>query len=785
MIGTTLGRYRVLQPLGEGGMGRVYLAEDPTLSRRVAVKILPPAFAADGERRERLLLEARAASALNHPNIVTIHDLGEQDGSLYVAMEFIDGPTVRAWVGQARRTPAEIVALVRQATRGLAVAHAAGLVHRDLKPENLMVRGDGILKVLDFGLARSATPREEAATQAHTLPGTILGTAPYMSPEQVLGRPAGPASDVFSLGTLLYELLTARHPFDAGNAIETMHRILHEAPTPPSKLVPGLPAEFDFVLGKALAKDPTRRYANAREFDLDLETCEAALGASAPAPEGAPSATKTEAAGPLAIAVLPFKNIGGSPDLNYLGIGLADAVITRLSSSPDLVVRATSSIARYENQPVDPRHVAQELEVGAVLDASFQRAGHRFRATARLIDAKSGQALWAGKIDLDFDDIFTVQDEVANGIAQALAARLSPGASARYTPSPEVFEMLLRSQEPYRTGLMSGFESSIELLERVVAREPQYADAWAQLAKIYHSMADAGFDADPRWFDKADTAARCALALDPDQPGALFTLAALELVRGRKREAYHALIALHRAQPNNGPFLHYLAYLFRLSNLVDAALDADLRCITADPTQPWAYWMYGRVAVEAGRMDEARSMYSKIHARLPDHPTTQALECMLLRHEGRLEEIADRASRFVVEGARTSSGPLEFAYALLRLGRLEEARPFIAVLEPHAASDMDYAAYQAALKAWLGDRDAAFAHLARAVELGNDSLYLYERADLFGPLHDDPRWEPFLAGVRARCADWAREFVWPVASRPTEGAGMLETPGSPPRKHFP
>ncbi len=782
MIGTTLGRYRVLQPLGEGGMGRVYLAEDPTLSRRVAVKILPPEFAADGERRERLLLEARAASALNHPNIVTIHDLGEQDGSLYVAMEFIDGPTVRAWVGQARRTPGEIVALLRQATRGLAVAHAAGLVHRDLKPENLMVRGDGILKVLDFGLARSATPREEAATQAHTLPGTILGTAPYMSPEQVLGRPAGPASDVFALGTLLYELLTARHPFDAGNAIETMHRILHEVPTPPSKLVPGLPAELDFVLGKALAKDPARRYANAREFDLDLETCEAALTAAA-APGTAPGAAPAGPAGPLAIAVLPFKNIGGHPDLNYLGVGLADAVITRLSSSPDLVVRATSSIARYENQPVDPRHVAHELEVGAVLDASFQRAGHRFRATARLIEAKGGQALWAGKIDLDFDDIFTVQDEVANGIAQALAARLSPGASARYTPSPEVFEMLLRAQEPYRTGNREGFERSIELLERVVAREPEYADAWGQLAKTYHSMADAGFDADRRWFDKADAAARRALALDPDQPGALFTLAALELVRGRKREAYHALIALHRAQPNNGPFMHYLAYLFRLGNLVDAALDADLRCITADPTQPWAYWMYGRVAVEAGRIDEARSMYARIHARLPDHPTTRALECMLLRQEGRFEEIAGRAADFPLDAGRSSSGLLEFAYAFLRLGRPDEARRFIAVLEPHAASDMDYAAYQGALKAWLGDRDAAFAHLARAVELGNDSLYLYEREDLFGPLHDDPRWEPFLAGVRARCADWAREFAWPVAPRPSVGAGVLETPGSPPRKH--
>ena len=312
------------------------------------------------------------------------------------------------------------------------------------------------------------------------------------------------------------------------------------------------------------------RYANAREFDLDLETCEAALGASASASGAAPPATKTAAAGPLAIAVLPFKNIGGNPDLNYLGVGLADAVIMRLSSSLDLVVRATSSITRYENQPIDPRHVAHELEVGAVLDASFQRAGHRFGATARLIEAKSGQALWAGKIDLDFDDIFTVQDEVANGIAQALAARLSPGASARYTPSPEVFEMLLRSQEPYRTGDTAGFERSIDLLERVVVREPEYADAWGQLAKIYHSMADAGFDADPRWFDKSDAAARRALALDPDHPGGVVHARRARAGARAQARGDHALIALYRARPNHAPLLHYLAYLLRLSNRVNA-----------------------------------------------------------------------------------------------------------------------------------------------------------------------------------------------------------------------
>ena len=441
-------------------------------------------------------------------------------------------------------------------------------------------------------------------------------------------------------------------------------------------------------------------------------------------------------------------------------------MITRLSSSPDLVVRATSSIAPYENRPIDPRHVARELEVGAVLDASFQRAGNRFRATARLIDAAGGQALWAGKIDLDFDDIFAVQDDVANGIAQALAARLASDATRRYTPSPEAFEMVLRAQEPYRTGLRSGFERSIQLLEGVVAREPAYADAWGQLSKTYHSMADAGFDPDPRWFAKAEDAARRALALEPEHFGARFTIAALELVRGRKREAYPLLVALHRARPNHAPILHYLAYLFRLSNLVDAALDADHRSIDADPSSPWAYWMSCRIAFEAGRLEEGLRMLERVRGRFLSHRTTRSVVLIALRQQERLAEMAAQAADSVMALEESSHVGFELAYALIRVGRPEEARALVAGIEPHAGFDMDFAAYSAALHAWLGDADMAFARLARAVELGNDSLYLYERADLYGPLHGDPRWGPFLAGVQARCAEDAREFTWPVDAEP-------------------
>jgi len=772
MIGTTLGRYRILGPLGEGGMGRVYLAEDPTLARKVAIKVLPPEFSADDDRRSRLLHEARAASALNHPNILTVHDLGDEGGTMYVAMELIEGQTLREWAGAKARTPAEVLALIRQATRALGTAHAAGLVHRDLKPENLMVRGDGLLKVLDFGLARSVSPGRDGATMAQTMPGTILGTAPYMSPEQVLGQAAGPASDVFSMGTLIYELLTGKHPFAVGTPVDTMHKILHETPPAPSTLREGLPPALDFVLAKALAKDPTRRYANARDLDVDLESCEASIApkpAAATAPTAAAMPTVTAAptstssftkpgGGLRTIAVLPFKNIGGNADLNYLGIGLADAVITRLSSSPDLIVRATSSIARYENQSVDPMHVARELDVSAVLDASFQRAGERFRATARLVEAPGGQALWAGKIDLKLEDIFEVQDEVALGIANALTARLG---RTTFTPSAEAYDLFLRSRETGRLGDLKAYREGLVMLERVVELEPRYADAWAALGGLRHSMADSGFDPDPRWYVLAEEAMRRALALEPEHAQASFLLGTLDLVRGRKREAYRMFTEAYRRIPNDYILAHYFAYIYRLCNMWDEFFAAELRGIELDPSMPWSYWAIRRVHAEAGRVEEGRRWLERIQLRFPGHPRTPVLVASQLRLEGRPQEAVE-----IMRGLDGSSlagvgEKVGFANALIAAGEFEEARPLVEELDKIFDADMDLAMWVAEMHAHLGDKDRAFRCLARATELGNDQLDVYEDANRFGPLFDDPRWQPFIEGVRARVAEYRREFRWP------------------------
>lgn len=759
MIGATLGRFRILEPLGAGGMGEVYLAEDPLLGRRLAVKVLASEFSADPERRERLLHEARAASALNHPNIVVVHDLGETGGVLWVAMERIEGETLRTW-STPRRSPVEILALLRQASAALHVAHGAGLVHRDLKPENMMVRADGILKILDFGLARSVSPG--AMSRTATIPGMILGTAPYMSPEQVLGQPAGPPSDLFSLGTIFYELLTGVHPFAAGTAVETMHRILHESPDLPSRVDRTLTSDFDFVLNKLLSKEPSRRHATAHDLDVDLETLECGCLAS-PTVSARPSTA--EDGGPRAIAVLPFKNIGGDLEVAYLGIGLADAVITRLSTSPDLVVRATSSIARYEGQPVDPRHVGQELDVSAVLDASFQRAGDRFRATARLVETPSGRALWAGKVDVRFENIFDVQDQVSQGIAEALAATIAaPGKGKAFTPDPRAYELILRSVKARDTATKEGVLQAVAYAEEAAAIQPEYARAWSLYGAHCHTMVDAGYDADPSWLVKAERALRRALELDPNEPDAHASLGVFLLTRGQKREAWDALVAAWRLAPNLTLLSHYFGYLFRLCSMTNEALAAWRHGRAQDPSAPWSWFGIIRMHLLRGEIEEARAELDRALGRFPDHPRLRAYEVDCLQEEGRYEEALE-LRRIRLESAGIQRSPVRMALLFALLGRREEARAAALEGEPAAAIDMDDAAASAAVYAHLGEPDRAFAALERAVSLGNDSLFHYQSARLYGPLHADPRWKPFLEGVEGRVAEWKRVLSWPPRVR--------------------
>ena len=772
-VSSSFGRYRILEPLGRGGMGRVFLAEDPILQRRVAIKLLPDEYRADAGRRERLLQEARAASSLNHPNIVVIHDLGESDDHLYVAMEHVAGVTVRAWAAGARHTPAECLALLRQAARALDAAHRANLVHRDLKPENLMVREDGVLKVLDFGLARSTAP---AADTTLTMTGMLVGTVPYMAPEQVLGQPALPASDLFSLGVILYELLTGRHPFASDSWIETMNRILHEDPEPPSRLAPALGAEFDFVLGKALSKDPACRHAGAADLENDLASLER---------RDRPRPVPARGTRPRSLAVLPFKNIGGDPKLAYLSLGLADAVITQLATSPDLIVRATSAVTRYESQPADLRRVAEDLEVDAVLDASFQLVGGRLRATARLVEVATSLMLWAGKVDVASDDAFELQDRVAQGIAEALTPKpaetvsggvqrpddaVAPLAGGRATPkprtaaariAPQAYEHFLRGLDAYRRFGAEEVRTAIGHFEEAVRLAPKFARAWAMLGEAREWIASMGWDSDPIWFARGEEALARARSLDPDDPFVHYLAATLHIARGRLPEAYADLGIALRGMPHFPHVYHYFAYVFRLAGLLDHAEDAERRCWEIEGGDPFPYTNMIVILALRGDFEGSREWLERGRLRFGNTATLELAELSLLWLSGRDDEILERfRAADDRRGQALSHAPLALAH--LRGGDRERAERIAGHLESFAAIDMDAAGWAASYHAWAGETDRSFTHLARAVELGLHSPIFYEHPRLFEPIRRDPRWAPFIEDVRARAERYRREMTWPV-----------------------
>jgi TolB-like protein len=512
--------------------------------------------------------------------------------------------------------------------------------------------------------------------------------------------------------------------------------------------------DFDFVLGKALSKDPRKRHSSMADLDVDLETLECGCGPSAP--------SKTvEKDSPRTIAVLPFKNIGGDPAMSYLGVGLADAVITRLSTSPDLIVRTTSSIMPYENQSVDPRRVAQELDVSSVLDASFQRMGDRFRATARLVEAVTGRTIWAGKVDLRLEDLFEVQDQVAHGIAEALVARQDAGLSSAkkaYTPGAE-FERVLRGLDGMRRATLEGVEFAIGQFEQATRAEPKYPRAWAHLAFAYHAMVDGGYSADPEWFRKSGEALARAMALDPEDGYMHFVAGAAHLVRGRKREAYRELQASLRLAPNVSLTYHYVEYLFRLCDMYEEAIGAGARAVELEPYTPWAYGALVRIESIHGRQDRARE-WMELERRRIGSERVGRLDAIVLVTEGRYQEAYEGICR---PGPDTGPVPPP-AYGLIAqlAGKTEDAAAIFERSRGDAEIDMDGAADAAAYLGLIGQNDEAFRLLGRATELGNDMLTHYERARWYEPLRSDPRWKPFIEGVRGRVEQYKREFRWPL-----------------------
>jgi len=509
MVGQTISHYRITAKLGEGGMGAVYRAEDEKLQRAVALKFLPAEVAADAKARERMLREARAASRLNHPNIATIYEVGQAEGAPFIAMELVEGESLKQALLRGALSPAQLLEVARQIAEGLNEAHQAGVLHRDIKPANIMLDAKGRAKILDFGLAAlTGRERDPEETTEKFLSRTAAewstgGTVPYMSPEQLRGERVDARSDIFSFGVLLYECLTGRLPFRGETAIDILHAILRQPPTPVRSALPEASADWEQLLERCLAKAPEQRFASMQEV------LQAVRRAAAPA----------AAAAEKSLAVLYFENLSGAKEDEYFRDGITEDVITELSKIKTLRVFPRSAVLAFRDHPATAPEIGRRLNAAFVLGGSLRRAGNRVRITAQLVETRTGHSVWAERYDRQMEDIFAIQDEIAQNIAQALQLMLTEKEkrAIEQVPTADVkaYDYYLRGRQFFHQFRQRGFQFARQMFSRAVEIDPQYARAYAGVADC-SSFLYMYWDGTEANLQQADAASRKALELDPD-----------------------------------------------------------------------------------------------------------------------------------------------------------------------------------------------------------------------------------------------------------------------------
>ena len=497
-----IGHYKVMRLLGKGGMGAVYLAADTKLDRRVALKILPPEFSRDKDRMSRFVREAKSASALNHPNIITIHEIGEADGTHFIATEFIDGKTLGEYSKANPFDYKSVLEIAIQVASALDEAHSAGIVHRDIKPDNVMVRANGLVKILDFGIAKltAQTASDEAdatVIQTQTQAGMIIGTPQFMSPEQARGQTVNHQTDIFSFGVMFYEMLSGSSPFKGETVSDVIAAVLTKEP----KRLTDIPPELEEILNKTLEKDKRNRYQTAKDLLIDLQEAKEELNiqsrldrASSPNLEEPKTqilkaSTTAETVSQNSIAVLPFTNISADEDNEYFCDGLAEELLNALSKIDDLKVAARTSAFSFKGKNANVSEIGEKLSVKNVLEGSVRRSGNKLRISVQLVNAADGFHLWSERYDREMKDIFDVQDEIALAVVDALKVKFFGDEKAavlkRGTENEKAYNLYLKARFFFNKFTETSLEQARELYEQAIAIDENYAPAFVGISEVY------------------------------------------------------------------------------------------------------------------------------------------------------------------------------------------------------------------------------------------------------------------------------------------------------------
>ncbi len=765
--GRNLAHYRIASRLGAGGMGEVYLAHDTKLDRDVALKVLPAEFGHDAERMRRFTQEARAASAVNHANVATIYEIGEEGDLHFIAMEYVEGQPLNAKIGARAMELTEILDIAFQSADALDAAHLKGVTHRDIKPANIMITPRGQVKVLDFGLAKIKRIADPSIAETATDPGLVMGTVQYMSPEQALGKELDHRTDLFSLGAVLYEMATGRAPFSGANGTETMDRILHAQPAPLAA-----DAELERITRKCLEKDRERRYQSSRELLVDLRNLkrDTDSGIAKAAPQRPPRrwllgavAAAILALGALgaylywggsspidSIAVLPFVNAGGNPDAEYLSDGITESLIDSLSQLPNLKVRSRDVVFRYKGKETTAQKAGADLSVPVVLTGRVTQRGGDLAIRVELIDAKNSNQLWGQSYNRKLADVLAVQADISRDVSEKLRLRLGGQEQKRLARRPtentEAYQLYLQGRFHLNKRTAEGHIKAVKYFEQAIAKDPAYARAYAGLADAHAYLGFDGVLPPKETMPKALGAAKKALQLNETLAEAHTSLARVKRNyewdwAGAEREHRRAI----ELDPNNAEAHHLYQTLLVALGRFDEAIAEAKRAQELEPFNVLINVHAGWGLMMARRYDQAMEQFRRTFELDPNYPHAHSDFGQLLEVTGKYEEaIAAYRKAMALEGRAATEMLAFLARNQARAGHKSEARKTLNQLQELAKRQYVSADLPALVHEALGDTDRTFELLDKALEERAGLVVFLKVFPFWDRLRPDPRFQNLL-----------------------------------------